>query len=342
MADSRFFKSAGPFSLADLAEIGGAELQRDVDVQARFDDVAPLSAAGPTHVSFLDNRKYLPSLDSSKAGACIIHPELADRAPEGMALLLSRTPYKSYALVARAFYPEPKVEAGVARSAIVDVSAVLGEGTRVEAGASVGAGAEVGADCLIGANAVIGDGVCIGNGTVVGPNCTLTHCLIGAGVTLYPGVRIGQPGFGFAMDPGGHVHVPQLGRVVVEDGVTIGANCTVDRGAGPDTVVGAGSVIDNMVHIGHNVRIGRGCVIAGQVGISGSTELGDFVVAAGQAGFAGHLKIGAGAQIGGQCGVLRDVEPRARMMGTPARPLRQFFREIALLERLSKKGSGSQ
>jgi len=332
---------AGPFPLAGLAEIAGASLGGCADPQVEFDDVAPLSSAGPTHVSFLDNRKYLPDLESSAAGACIVHPDLAGHAPKEMALLLSSAPYKSYALVARAFYPEPKIEAGVARSATVDATAVLGDGTRVEAGAAVGAGAEIGAACLIGANAVIGDGVRIGDGTVVGPNCTLTHCLIGARVTLYPGVRIGQPGFGFAMDPAGHVHVPQLGRVVVEDDVTISANCTVDRGAGPDTVVGAGSVIDNMVHIAHNVRIGRGCVIAGQVGISGSTELGDFVVVAGQAGFAGHLNVGSGAQIGGQSGVLRDVEPRARLMGTPARPLKKFFREIALLERLGKKGSGS-
>lgn len=340
MADRRFYNRAGPFRLSEIAEFGEAEVAAGFDRDLIVDDVASLSDATANQISFLDNRKYLTEFQTSKAGACIIHPDFASRAPEDMALILSKSPYRTYALVARAFYPPPKVEPFLASSANIDPSAQIGNGTRVDAGVVIEENASVGDNCHIGSNAVIGTGVSIGDDTIVGPNCTLTHCLIGERVNLYPGVSIGQPGFGFALDPGGHVHVPQLGRVVIEDDVTIGANCTVDRGAGPDTVVGAGTVIDNMVHIAHNVRIGRLCVIAGQVGISGSTELGDFVVVAGQAGFSGHIKVGAGAQIGGQCGVLRDVAPNDRLMGTPGRPLKQYFREIAILERLSKKGSG--
>ncbi len=337
MADSRFFRRAGPFRLAELASLCGAELGAGCDPDAEFVDVAPLALAGQGDISFLDNPRYLEQMKTSAAGACIMQPDSAGHAPQGMAPLLSQNPYKAYALVAQAFYAPPAFDPGIAASAIVDDSAVLGEGTRVEAGAVVGAQAEIGARCRIGSNAVIGDRVAVGDDTIVGANATLSHCVIGSRVVIYPGVCIGQPGFGYAIDPGGHVTVPQLGRVLVEDDVHIGANSTIDRGSGPDTVIGAGTVIDNLVHVAHNVKIGRGCVIAGQSGISGSTELGDLVIMGGQSGLAGHLRIGAGVQIGGQGGVLKDLPSGERVMGAPARPVRQYLKELATLSRLARK-----
>ncbi len=336
MADSRFFRRAGPFRLGELAALCDAELAAG-DPAAEIFDVAPLAAAGPGDLSFFDNPRYVDQMKESSAGACIMQPGAVAQAPEGMACLVSKNPYKAYAVVAAAFYGAPAFEPGVASSAVVSDSAVLGEGTKVEAGAVIGAQVEIGARCRVGANVVIGDRVVIGDDADIGANATLSHCLIGARVVIFPGVRIGQSGFGYAMDAGGHVAVPQLGRVLIEDDVHIGANSTVDRGAGPDTVIGAGTVIDNLVHVAHNVKIGRGCVIAGQSGISGSTELGDFVIMAGQSGLSGHIRIGAGAQIGGQCGVLKDLEPGERVMGTPARPVRDFFKEVAVLSRLIKK-----
>lgn len=338
MADPRFFRRAGPFRLAEIAGICRAELASGADPHLLIEDVAPLATAGRGQISFLDNRKYVAAMECSSAAACILHPELVARAPQGMQLLLSKSPYKAYALVAQAFYPEPSFKAGVAQSAVVDGSVVFGAGCRIEAGAVIGAGVEIGRNCRIGPNAVIGDHVTIGDDSVVGPNASLSHCHIGSRVVIFPGARIGQPGFGFAIDPAGHIKVPQLGRVIIEDDVEIGANTTVDRGSGSDTFVGAGTMIDNLVHIGHNVRIGKGCVIAGLVGISGSSELGDMVIMGGQGGVAGHLKIGSGAQIAAQTGVLRDVAPGERLMGTPAKPLRQFFREVATLEKISRKG----
>jgi len=338
MADPRFFWRAGPFRLAELAGLCGAQISTEVDADREFTDVAPLDAAGPGDVSFFDNARYVDQMKASAAGACIMQPESAIHAPPAMVCLLTPTPYKAYAMVARSFYPVPAIDADIAASATVSDSAALGEGCRVEAGAVIGEKVQIGERCRIGANAVIGDGVTIGDDTIIGPNACLTHCIIGSRVDILPGVCIGQRGFGYALDPGGrHVTVPQLGRVIIEDDVHIGANSTIDRGSGPDTVIGCGCVLDNLVHVAHNVRIGRGCVIAGQSGISGSTELGDLVILAGQTGLAGHVKVGTGAQIGGQSGVLKDVQPGARLMGTPARPVREFFKEVAVLSRLARK-----
>lgn len=339
MADPRFFELAGPFRVSFLAEMIGAEIAGSCPPDFEIHDVGPLHEAGNGVISFLDNRKYLEAFESSRASACIVDPRYADRAPDGMALLLSPQPYKAFALVSAAFYPPAKVEASIDARASIDPAADLGAGCSIEAGAVIKRDARIGKRCRIGANAVIGEAVSIGDDTDIGENASLTHCDVGARVLLHPGVRIGQRGFGFAIDPKGHVRVPQLGRVIIGDDVEIGANSTVDRGAGPDTVIGDGTMIDNLVQIGHNVRIGKGCVIIAQTGIAGSTVLDDYVVVAAQVGIAGHLRIGQAAQIGAKSGVMRDIEPGARVAGAPAVPAKQFFRQVAALEKLIKKKS---
>ena len=228
---------------------------------------------------------------------------------------------------------------GVAPGAVIDPTARLGEGTAVEANAVIGPGVEIGKRCLIGANSVIAAGSVLGDEVRVGANVSISHALIGSRVRLYPGARIGQDGFGFALDPKAFVKVPQLGRVIIGDDVEIGANTTIDRGAVRDTIIGSGTMIDNLVQIGHNVQIGRGCVLVAQVGISGSTRLGDHVMLAGQVGLAGHLVIGSGARIGAQAGVMRDVAPGETVMGSPASPAKEFFRQIAALQRLARRKS---
>ncbi|MFQ5773191.1 MAG: UDP-3-O-(3-hydroxymyristoyl)glucosamine N-acyltransferase [Kiloniellaceae bacterium] len=339
MADPRFFSLAGPYKLSELARIAGAELGPGAGPDKEFTDVAPLDSAGPSDVSFLDNRRYLDSFAASSAGACIVAPENAERAPKGMALLLTPKPYKAYALVARAFYPEPALGGGRHETAIIDPSATIGEGTRIGPGVVIGARVEIGRGCRIKANAVIEEGVVIGDGTEVGANAFLSHCLIGKRCLLHAGVCIGNRGFGFAMDPEGFVDVPQLGRAIIEDDVEVGANSTIDRGAGPDTVIGAGSKIDNLVQIGHNVRLGRGCVLVAQSGIAGSTKLEDYVVVAAQAGVAGHLTIGKGAQLSAKSGIMRDVPAGQTVAGIPALPLRDFFRLCTIWQRqLKSKG----
>lgn len=341
MADQRFFKLAGPFTLGRLAEITGAGLSDPSAAGREIVDVAPLQDAGADHVSFLDNKKYIGEFKVTKAGACFTRPEMAEHAPAGTVCLTHKNPYKAYALAAQAFYPEPAVEPFIAPSAVIDPSAVIGAGCHIGHGAVIGRHVKIGAGCRIGAQAVICDGVEIGDGSDIGVRVYLTHTLVGRNVRIQTGSVVGGPGFGFAVDlPAGYIPVPQLGRVMIEDEVDIGSNVTIDRGAGPDTVIGHGTRIDNLVQIGHNVRIGRHCVIVSQTGISGSTRFGDYVMTGGQSGFAGHLTIGSGARIAAQSGIMRDVAPAEEVMGSPAVPIRQFMRQTAFLSRLNiKKGN---
>ncbi|HEB79119.1 MAG TPA: UDP-3-O-(3-hydroxymyristoyl)glucosamine N-acyltransferase [Rhodospirillales bacterium] len=340
MTDKRFYTASGPFTLHQLAETCGAEIGEDVAADALYHDVAPLDDAGAKDVSFFDNKLYAESFAASSAGACLVHPSLAGKAPKGMALLLCGEPYRGYAKVARLFYPAPRLEPVISRSAIIEDTAVVGEGCRVDAGAYISHRVEIGANCHIGANVAIGEGVVIGGACLIKPNATLAYCILGARVTIHAGARIGQDGFGFALGPEGHLKVPQLGRVIIEDDVEIGANATIDRGSGPDTLVGAGTKIDNLVQLAHNVKIGRGCVIVSQVGISGSTNVGDGAIMAGQAGLTGHLTIGAGAKIAAQSGVMRDVEPGEEVGGSPAKPVREWLKGVATLERIVRKKGG--
>lgn len=337
MADARFYTTSGPLTLSQIAEIAGATIGGAADPARAFTDVGALETAGPGEVSFLDNRKYIAALASSRAGACLLRPDFADRAPAGMALLLTPTPYKAYARVAQAFYPDAQGPAHIDPRAAIDPAARLGAGVSIGPFAVIGARAEIGAGCVIGPNATIGEGVVLGAGSRIGAGASLSHCIVGNRVSIYPGARIGQDGFGFAPDPAGHVKVPQLGRVLIGDNCEIGANTTIDRGSASDTVIGPGCMIDNLVQIGHNVRLGRGCVVVAQVGISGSTRLDDFVVVGGQVGLAGHLHIGQGAQVAAQSGVHRDVAPGEIVGGYPAVPILEWRRQAAALRRLAKR-----
>lgn len=339
MADPRFFSVSEALRLDRIAQIAGAELAGAADPGRLFSDVAGLGEAGPSDVSFLDNKRYQNQFAASKAGACIVDPAYAGREPKGMALLLTPKPHRAYALVAQAFYPKARMPGGHHGSAQIDPSARIGEGTWIGAGVVIGAGAEIGRNCMIKANAVIEDGVIVGDDTEIGPNASLSYCLVGKGCQIHAGVCIGNRGFGFTMDPEGFLDVPQLGRVIIEDNVEIGANSTVDRGAGPDTVIGAGTKIDNLVQIGHNVRLGRSCVLVGQSGIAGSAILEDYVVAAAQSGVSGHITVGKGAKLAGKSGVIRDVAPGQSVAGAPAMPVRDYFRLCTMWQRqLKAKG----
>ena len=338
MPDPRFFSVGGPFTIGDLAEIGIADLSDGADPQLVICDVAPIDCAGPKDLSFIDNPRYVEQFRHSKAGACIVSDDRISIAPPAMSLLVSKAPYLTYARVASAFYPTVDAEPWQARkSDLVHPTAVIGKGTRIAAGAVVREAAEIGENVRIDSNAVIGPGVVIGNDCHIGAMVSVFYCIMGNGVRLYSGVRIGEAGFGFAHDGANFLTVPQLGRVVIEDNVEIGANTTIDRGSGPDTVIGAGCRIDNLVQIGHNVKLGRDCIVVALTGIAGSAVLEDGVTLAGQVGVAGHLTIGAGSQVGAQSGVIKNVEPGSRILGTPSVPARQYMRQMAILGRMARE-----
>ena len=342
MSDPRFFAPAAAAPLAQILEWSGAAAPPGADLSRLFKDAGPLDQAGPDAVSFLDNAKYSPLLAASRAGAVFVAARLSGQVPASALALVAKDPYKSYARVVAHLYPQamrPQSAfgaVGIAPGSFVHPEARLENGVIVDPGAVIGPRAEIGSGTLVGAHAVIGPDVRIGRDCCIGPHASLGHCLIGNRVIIHAGARIGQDGFGFAMGPGGHLKVPQVGRVVVQDDVDIGANTTIDRGANRDTLIGEGSKIDNQVMIGHNVTIGRHCVIVSQVGISGSTEVGDFVAMGGQAGLAGHLRIGAGAQVAAKAGVMTDIPAGGRWGGSPARPMREFFRSVALIEKMLK------
>ena len=334
MGDARFFLRAGPHRAADVAHAAGGTIaggQQDLVLYG----VAPLQTATARDLSFLDNRRYADALTATQAGAVLVHPDLVDRVPEGCVAIVTETPYLGWARATALFHPAPPVRPGIHPSAVVDPAALIDPTAEIGPLAVIGARAEIGAGCRVGAGAVIGDGVVLGADCRVGAQAGISHAVLGKRVYVYPGARIGQEGFGFATGPTGMVSVPQLGRVLIEDDVEVGANSTIDRGSAQDTVIGMGSRIDNLVQIGHNVRVGRFCVIVAQVGISGSTTLEDFVVVGGQAGIAGHLTVGRKARLAAQSGVMADVPIGADMAGTPAQPARSFFRQVAALKRLA-------
>ncbi len=330
---TRFFERSGPHRLADIAQAAGGSVGSNPD--AVFTGVAPLQTAGPGQISFLDNKRYAPLLEVTRAGAVIVHPDMQSRVPDHAVAIVTREPYTGWARVAALFHPAPALTPGIHPSAVVDPSATIDPSAEIGPLCVIEADVEIGAGCRIGPSAVIGRGVVIGRDCRVGAQASVSHAILGDRVYVYPGARVGQEGFGFAVTDRGFLTVPQLGRVLLHDDVEIGANTTVDRGSAGDTVIGAGSRLDNLVQIGHNVVLGRCCIIVAQVGISGSTVLGDFVQVGGQAAMAGHLRIGDGAQIGAQAGVISDVEPKARLLGSPAQPVREFFRQVASLKRLS-------
>ncbi len=339
MSDDRFFKLSGPFKLGYLAELTNCELSNIEATETIVNDIAPLKEANDEQITFFDNKKYLEEFKITKAKACFVSKKMAPFAPNSLTCLVSKNPYKSYAIAARKFYPEDSDNVSISDKAIIDTTATIGDNCLIEASVVIGKNVEVGDNCNIKSNTVISDGVKIGNNCRIGANVTISHALIGNDVCIYSGVVVGSRGFGFAIDYSeGFTTVPQLGRVIIEDKVEIGANTTVDRGAGPDTVIGEGTRIDNLVQIGHNVKVGKHCIIVSQAGISGSTEVGDGVMIGGQTGIAGHLKIGAGAKIAAKSGVMRDIPAGVvEYMGVPAIPLKQYMRQIVTLNKLIKK-----
>lgn len=338
-----FFKPAS-ISISEIASSCDATLVNDDGKSdSLIHGASPIESATAGHISFIDNPKYLKYLENTKASAVFCAEKHLDQVPQAIVALVHPTPYKAYGqaltlLYPTAMRPQPILgEEGVSAKAIIGNDVSLEDDIIIEAGAVIGARASIGSGSVILSGAVIGSDVQIGRNTTVGANATVVNAYLGDNVIIHNGVQIGQDGFGFAMGAGGHHKVPQIGRVIIQDKVEIGANSTVDRGANRDTVIGEGSKIDNLVQIGHNATIGRHCVIVGLAGISGSATLGDYVVVAGQAGIVGHTTIGDGAQVGGGSGVHGDVAPGEKVMGYPAIAASKWMREAAKIMLADKR-----
>lgn len=342
MPDKRFFNKSGSYPVGELAERVGGELLRCPDPSLVISDVAAVEQASDRDICFVENRRYVGALETSKAAVCLLPRNIADRAPQHLPLIVTDRPRRAFAKIAAVFYPQTDSRTGVDPAAHVDPSAELGEGVYVGPKAVVGAGAKLGARARIEASASVGVAVEIGADTVIGENASVSHCLIGARAVIYPGARVGTCGFGFEVDESGLVKMPQLGRAIIEDDVEIGANSCVDRGSGPDTVVGRGTMIDNLVQIGHNVQIGKGCIICGQVGIAGSARIGNYVVLAGQVGIAGHIEIGDGVQVAAMSGVSNSVDAGQKIGGAPAIPMSEFRRQVAAVKALGRRKSDQE
>lgn len=330
MVDPRFFEPLGPVSAARLASALGSEASLEGDADAVVCGLAAADAAGPDDLFYLEGKAVAARRE--EAGVALV--QRAQDAAFAKAQILTRHPRAAFAVIAPLLFAERGFGAGPA----LDPTAQIETGAILGAGVVIGPGAAVGAGAVIGPNTVIGPGVAIGRGAQIGPGVTIVCALVGDGVQVLAGARIGQTGFGVAVGPRGPVALPHFGRVVIQDGATIGANVTVDRGLFDDTLIGEGAHIDNLTQIAHNVRVGRGAVIAACGGISGSTVIGDGAMLGGRVGVADHRRIGVGAALGAGSLVMHDVPDGETWGGYPAKAIRRWLREVAWLQRAARGG----
>lgn len=335
MPDTRFFESAQPLSLAALAELTGAVLARG-SADDLIDNAAPLAQAGERGVAFLGDPKYRADLAATGASAVFLAERDIELAPPGVALLVTREAQAAWSRAARALHvPRDRGLADQRDQAAIE------PGVTIAPGVVIGAGAAIGRGTRIAANAVIGPGVQIGRDCEIGPGASLSFCLLGDRVRISSSAVIGEAGFGVAGSSRGLVEIPQFGRVILQDDVSVGANTCIDRGAYDDTVIGEGTKIDNLVQIGHNTRIGRHCVLAGHVGISGSVTIGDGSQLGGKAGVTDHVRIGAGCKLAAASWAMNDIPDGEVWGGQPARPHRRFLRETMWLAKEAGKRRGT-
>ncbi|MBA2687898.1 MAG: UDP-3-O-(3-hydroxymyristoyl)glucosamine N-acyltransferase [Gemmatimonadaceae bacterium] len=317
-----------------ISELVKGELRGDGSVSVS--SVAPLDRAEKSQVSFLGNAKYSSVAGVTRAGIVLVSADLAEFVERVPVRVIVEKPSEAVLVLLPFLYPETPRASFIHPTAIIGRGARIGKDVVVDEYAVIGDGAEVGDNVWIGSHVVVGDGVKVGAHSHLFPHvCLYSGAEIGERAILHAGVRIGSDGFGYLQRNGAHEKVPHVGRCIIGSDVEIGANTTIDRGSVDDTVIGAGTKIDNLVHIGHNCRIGRMCLIMAQVGIAGSVRIGDGCIIAGQAGLGGHITIGNGARIAGQAGVFGDVPAGESWSGYPARPHKESLRATGALFKLA-------
>lgn len=339
MIDPRFFPAASQFSVSEIQAKTGSELI-GAPSEALITGVAAVQDAGPSDLAVVHNKKYKQFIVNSKAGLILTSADLSKGLEPSCPVLICDKPYLQFALLAaEMFYEYPAVEAGIHPRAIVEPSAQIDASVQVSAGAYVGKNAKLGAGTYVAPNAVIADQVEIGANCQILANASVSHAIIGDRTVIYPNAAIGQRGFGFTAGPSGIVKVPQLGLVRIGNDVEIGAATTVDRGALKDTLIGDGTMIDNLCQIAHNVEIGRFCIIVAQVGIAGSTVLEDMVTIGGHSAINGHIRLATGTQIGAATPVLQSTKPGQEVLDfPPMTPRDAFKRHMGIIKLLKREG----
>jgi UDP-3-O-[3-hydroxymyristoyl] glucosamine N-acyltransferase len=345
LAEFSFFQVTDGLSVADIAALTGAKPYAGADLNRRLTGIAPIDGAEPTDLAFINDNKFAGALTATKAGAVLTNERFAPHAPGHVAVLCADKPYDAFVMVARQLYRSALRPAsvfgtvGIAPTASVHPTAELGDGVTVDPFAVIGPSAKVESGSLVGAHAVIGEGVRIGHDCAIGAHCTITHAHLGDRVIIHPGCHIGQDGFGYVSSAGGHVKIPQIGRVVMHDDVEIGSGTRIDRGGMRDTVIGEGTKIDNLCQIGHNCVIGKHCIIVAQSGLSGSVTIEDNVVLGPRTGIIPHITVGKGAITASRSTIYDNVPAGAVWGGFPAKPKMQWMREVLALQRLAGRGA---
>ncbi len=337
MADQVFYKYNGKKTIEEIAKITGAVVACDGVLSELIENVCSIESAGKDDICFFYDRKNKEMAKSIRAKACITTEGLQALIPSEVIVLTVNDPKLAAIKLISSFYEEIKAEAKIEDTARIAKSAKIGANCYVGHNVVIEDDVVIGDNCKIEANVFIGRGCQIGNNCRIANNASITYCLMGNDCYIYTGARIGQDGFGFLVVDGAHKRIPQIGRVIIGNDVEVGANTCIDRGALDDTIIGNGCRIDNLVQVAHNDQIGNYCILVAQTGVAGSCKFGDYVVCGGQTGFADHLNIGSGAQIAAQSGVMRDIEAGAIVMGTPTVPFKDFMRQVAFLQKNSKK-----
>jgi UDP-3-O-[3-hydroxymyristoyl] glucosamine N-acyltransferase len=338
MVDTRFHHSAGPELLSTLLKAIGVTSSLPDATGPMIFGAEELNLADGSHISLAAQTEYRDALRATQAGAVIVSRDLAVDVPVGTIAVVVDNPHGAFVDLLDRLYPQSTRGTVLALLDGHESQPITEADVRIGPGVVIGPGVEIGRGTVIGANTVIGAGVTIGRNCTIGANATIECAHLGNGVVIHSGARIGSEGFGWLDIGRSNRKIPQLGRVIVQDRVEIGANSTVDRGALGDTVIGEGSKIDNLVQIGHNCRIGRNCLLAGMVGLAGATVLEDSVMMGAGSGAAGHLTIGRGSVLAGRTGVIKSLPPGSRVAGFPAEDGRVWLRQQAMLRRMSKRG----